>query len=281
MAIKITSDSTCDLTKELLEKHDIELFPLYITLGGKTLRDGVEITRDDIFAHVAAGGALASTAAVTPNDYETRFAQLSREYDAVIHINISSDFSACHQNARIAAENYKNVYVVDSRNLSSGHGHVVMEAALRAEAGMKAEDIVKELETDVVPNVDASFILDRLDYMAKGGRCSTVTMLGANVLQLKPCIEVVDGKMRVGTKYRGSFEKCIQKYVKDRLEGREDIRNHRIFITHPHCPEGDVETAREAIEKYQSFDEIIETHAGCTVSSHCGPRTLGVLFIRK
>ena len=146
---------------------------------------------------------------------------------------------------------------------------------------MKAEDIVKELETDVVPNVEASFILDRLDYMAKGGRCSTVTMLGANVLQLKPCIEVVDGKMRVGTKYRGSFEKCIQKYVKDRLEGREDIRNHRIFITHPHCPEGDVETAREAIEKYQSFDEIIETHAGCTVSSHCGPRTLGVLFIRK
>ena len=117
--------------------------------------------------------------------------------------------------------------------------------------------------------------------MAKGGRCSTVTMLGANVLQLKPCIEVVDGKMRVGTKYRGSFEKCIQKYVKDRLEGRGDIRNHRIFITHPHCPEGDVETARETIEKYQSFDEIIETHAGCTVSSHCGPRTLGVLFIRK
>ena len=156
-----------------------------------------------------------------------------------------------------------------------------LEAALRAEAGMKAEDIVKELETDIVPNVDASFIIDRLDYMAKGGRCSTVTMLGANVLQLKPCIEVVDGKMRVGTKYRGSFEKCIQKYVKDRLEGREDIRNHRIFITHPHCPEGDVETAREAIEKYQSFDEIIETHAGCTVSSNCGPRTLGVLFIRK
>ena len=163
MAIKITSDSTCDLAKELLEKHDIELFPLYITLGGKTLRDGVEITPDDIFAHVAAGGALASTAAVTPNDYETRFAQLSREYDAVIHINISSDFSACHQNARIAAENYKNVYVVDSRNLSSGHGHVVMEAALRTAVetitGKTAETVeftdvrgtegVKEAEYDI------------------------------------------------------------------------------------------------------------------------------------
>lgn len=281
MAIKITSDSTCDLSRELLNKHDIELFPLYITLGGKTLKDGIEIVPDDIFAHVAAGGALVSTAAVTPNDYEQRFEKLSKENDAVIHISISSDFSSCHQNACIAAENFKNVYVVDSRNLSSGHGHVVMEAALRAEAGMKAEEIADELERDIVPNVDASFILDRLDYMAKGGRCSTVMALGANVLQLKPCIEVVNGTMRVGTKYRGSFEKCIQKYVKDRLDGRDDIRLGRIFITHPHCPDGDADIARKTIEQYQSFDEIIETHAGCTVSSHCGPRTLGVLFIRK
>ena len=281
MAIKITSDSTCDLSRELLKKHDIELFPLYITLGGKTLKDGIEIVPDDVFAYVAAGGALASTAAVTPNDYEQRFEKLSKENDAVIHINISSDFSSCYQNARIAAENFKNVYVVDSRNLSSGHGHVVIEAALRAEAGMKAEEIVDELERDIVPNVDASFILDRLDYMAKGGRCSTVMALGANVLQLKPCIEVVNGTMRVGTKYRGSFEKCIQKYVKDRLDGRDDIRLGRIFITHPHCPDGDADIARKTIEQYQSFDEIIETHAGCTVSSHCGPRTLGVLFIRK
>ena len=281
MAIKITSDSTCDLSRELLKKHDIELFPLYITLGGKTLKDGIEIVPDDVFAHVAAGGAHASTAAVTPNDYEQRFEKLSRENDAVIHINISSDFSSCYQNARIAAENFKNVYVVDSRNLSSGHGHVVIEAALRAEAGMKAEEIVDELERDIVPNEDASFILDRLDYMAKGGRCSTVMALGANVLQLKPCIEVVNGTMRVGTKYRGSFEKCIQKYVKDRLDGRDDIRLGRIFITHPHCPDGDADIARKTIEQYQSFDEIIETHAGCTVSSHCGPRTLGVLFIRK
>ena len=281
MAIKITSDSTCDLSRELLKKHDIELFPLYITLGGKTLKDGIEIVPDDVFAHVAAGGALTSTAAVTPNDYEQRFEKLSRENDAVIHINISSDFSSCYQNARIAAENFKNVYVVDSRNLSSGHGHVVIEAALRAEAGMKAEEIVDELERDIVPNVDASFILDRLDYMAKGGRCSTIMALGANVLQLKPCIEVVNGTMRVGTKYRGSFEKCIQKYVKDRLDGRDDIRLGRIFITHPHCPDGDADIARKTIEQYQSFDEIIETHAGCTVSSHCGPRTLGVLFIRK
>lgn len=281
MAIKITADSTCDLTAELLEKYDIELFPLYITLNGQTKKDGLEITADDIFASVAAGSPLASTAAVTPNDYESRFAQLLREYDAVIHINISSEFSACHQNARIAAANFNNVYVVDSRNLSTGHGHVVLEAALRVQAGMAAQDIVKQLEEDIVPNVDASFILDRLDYMVKGGRCSTVTALGANVLQLKPCIEVVDGKMRVAGKYRGSYEKCIRKYVKDRLEGRSDIRPGRIFITHSGCPQGDIDAAKDEVMRCQSFDEIYVTRAGCTISSHCGPRTLGILYIKK
>ena len=257
MAIKITSDSTCDLTKELLEKHDIELFPLYITLGGKTLRDGVEITPDDIFAHVAAGGALASTAAVTPNDYETRFAQLSREYDAVIHINISSDFSACHQNARIAAENYKNVYVVDSRNLSSGHGHVVVEAALRAEAGMKAEDIVKELETDIVPNVDASFILDRLDYMAKGGRCSTVTMLGANVLQLKPSHEYVIEIKRTIPDHKTGIQLILESIVQENygvIASLEEIEciGHRV-----------VHGGERFKESVVINDEVLKTISSC------------------
>ena len=280
MAIKITSDSTCDLSAELIKRYNIELFPLYITLGGKTYRDGVDIFPGDIFAHVEAGGNIASTAAVTPLDYGERFAVLSKEYDAVIHICISSKFSACFQNAHLASEAFNNVHVIDSCNLSSGHGHVVIEAARMAEAGMPADEIVKEL-ADIVNKVEASFILDRLDYMRKGGRCSTITMLGANALQLKPCIEVVDGGMRVGTKYRGSFTKCIQRYVRDRLEGRNDIRTDRIFITHPEAPREAVETAREAIRQYADFREIIETAAGCTVSSHCGPSTLGVLFIRK
>ncbi len=280
MAIKITSDSTCDLTQELLQQHRIELFPLYITMSGLTRRDGVDIFSDDIFSHVDAGGDMAITAAVTPNDYAERFAVLSKEYDAVIHICISSKFSACYQNAHLAAEDFPNVYVVDSQNLSSGHGHVVMEAALRAERGMDAAQIVAELE-ELIPKVDASFIMDRLDYMVRGGRCSTVTALGANMLHLKPCIEVKDGAMRVGTKYRGSFEKCKQKYVKDRLEHRSDLCLDRIFITHPHCAPEAVETAREAIRQYQSFAEIIETRAGCTVSSHCGPYTLGILFLTK
>ncbi len=280
MAIKITADSTCDLSPQQLSRHGIELFPLYITMNGKTCRDGVDVFPADLFENVDRGGEMAITAAVTPHDYAERFAALSKEYDAVIHVCISNKFSACYQNAHLAAEEFPNVYVVDSQNLSTGHGHVVLEAAARAEAGMPACEIVRELE-ELIPKVDASFILDRLDYMAKGGRCSTVAALGANMLNLKPCIEVANGGMRVGTKYRGSFEKCIQKYVKDRLEGREDLRMDRIFITHTKCPPQAVEAAREAILQYQSFREIIDTDAGCTVSSHCGPNTLGVLFIAK
>lgn len=280
MAIKITSDSTCDLSPELIERHHIELFPLYITLGGKTYRDMVDIFPEDIFRHVDAGGDIATTAAVTPNDYATRFEALSKEYEAVVHICISSQFSACYQNAHLAAEDFENVHIVDSQNLSSGHGHVVMEAARKAESGASIGEVLAHLHT-VIPKVDASFILDRLNYMRRGGRCSTITMLGANALQLKPCIEVREGAMRVGTKYRGSFEKCIQRYVKDRLEGRDDLVLDRIFITHSHASREAVEAAREAVEQYAHFQEIIETRAGCTVSTHCGPSTLGVLFITK
>lgn len=280
MAIKITSDSTSDLSLELIKKHDIELFPLYVTLGGETYRDGVDIFPDDIYAHVDAGGELAATAAVTPNDYAERFAVLSKQYEAVIHVNISSKFSACYQNALIAAKEFDNVYAVDSLNLSTGHGHVVLEAADMAEAGMKAGEIVSRLN-GTVKRVEASFLLDRLDYMKKGGRCSTVTVLGANALHLKPCIEVVDGAMRVGTKYRGSFEKCIRRYVKDRLEGRDDIIYNRIFITHSGASEESIEAARSTIKQYADFHDIIVTRAGCTVSSHCGPSTLGILFIRS
>lgn len=279
--IKITSDSTCDLSPELLKKYDISLIPLYVVKDGKDYRDGVDIMPDDIFAFVDAGGELCTTAAVGVADYQKCFSQYADAYDAMIHINIGSDFSACHQNACIAAKEFSNVYAVDSRNLSSGQGHVVVEAAKMAEAGLPAGEIVEKLN-ELTGRVEASFIIDRLDYMRKGGRCSAVTLLGANILQLKPCIEVRDGHMVVSKKYQGSFDKCVRKYVRDRLEGREnEIVRERIFITHPHCAESAVTAAREEIEKTLPFEEIIETRAGCTVSCHCGPSTLGVLFIRK
>ena len=280
MAIKITADSTCDLSAEQLRQHNIDLFPMSITMGSQCLRDGIDVTPDDIYSHVDAGGDICTTSALNIADYTDRFSAFSKDYDAVIHINISAEFSSCYQNAVLAAQEFDNVYVVDSRNLSTGHGHVVLRAAELAESGMAAEDIVKELNA-FTHKVDASFILSRLDYMKKGGRCSSVVALGANLLHLRPCIEVVGGKMQVGKKYRGAYDKCVDQYVRDRLAHPENLDLSRIFITHSGVSDSALEAARRAVEGCAHFQEILVTRAGCTVSSHCGPGTLGVLFIRK
>lgn len=279
MNIKVTADSTCDLSQELLERYDITLAPLYVLKDGKEFRDGVDISPKDIFAHVAAGGSLCSTAAVNVADYIELFKQYSGDYGYVFHVTISSEFSACYQNACIAAQEFDNVYVIDSRNLSSGQGHVVIEAKRMSERFDDPKALYDWL-VGLTARVEASFIVDKLDYLRKGGRCSAVAALGANLLQLKPCIDVIDGKMGVGKKYRGNFSKSLDAYVRDRLSGRDDIVYERIFITHPACDEY-VDHVREEIKKYADFEEIDETHAGCTVSCHCGPGTLGVLFIRK
>lgn len=231
MRYKITADSTCDLGRDLIERYDIGILPLYVQLGDKTYRDGIDIQPDDIYAHVAAGGGLATTAAVNLADYVRAFTELSDRYDFVIHVNISSDFSCSHQNAKLAAADLPNVYVVDSRSLSTGHGHIVLEAARMAAEGMEPEEIVQQLEA-LTARVDASFILEQLEYMKKSGRCSAVALLGANLLKLRPCIEVKDGKMGVTKKYRGTFAKCLEAYIADRLAGRDDIELGRIFITH-------------------------------------------------
>ena len=280
MSIKITSDSTCDLSPELLQRYDIDLIPLSIIKGGAPYKDGLEITPADIARHVDRGGDLPTTTAVSVGEYAERFAPLSARHEAVVHINIGSDFSSCHQNACIAAEDFDNVYVVDSQNLSTGQGHVVLEAALAAEAGMEATDIVTYLH-GLIPRVEASFIINRLDYLAKGGRCSTVAMLGANLLKLKPCIDVKEGHMEVTGKFRGSFAKCALEYVRARLKNRDDLELDRIFITHSATDPEIVEAVRQEIAKYAPFQEILETRAGCTIFSHCGPDTLGILFLRN
>ena len=280
MRYQITSDSTCDLRPEQLEQYNIRLLPLYVSMDGKTLRDGVDVKPDDIYAHVSAGGSLPQTAAVNLADYVRAFTELSKKNDFVIHVCISLDFSCCYQNAKLAAADFDNVYVVDSRNLSTGHGLVVLEAERMAREGMAPDDIVAALH-DLTGRVEASFILDRLDYMKKGGRCSAVTLLGANLLRLRPCIEVRDGKMGVGKKYRGSFDKCVCEYITDKIGNRSDLELRRVFITHSGVSEESVQKAVETVQKLQPFEEICVTRAGCTVSSHCGPGTLGVLYIRK
>ena len=280
MRVKIISDSTCDLSPELLERYDIAITPLCVIKDGEEFHDGVNITPADIFAHVDGGGALCSTSAVSEYEYATVFSQYVSDYDAVVQITIGSGFSACYQNACLAAQGFDNVFVVDSENLSSGQGLLVMEAVRLAEAGQSGEDIARALR-ELAPKVEASFLVERLDYLYKGGRCSAVAALGANLLGLKPCIEVSGGKMGVCKKYRGSFESAVRQYVRERLEGREDIRPALAFVTHPAAPESVVRAALDTAAQYGSFDQVIETHAGCTVSCHCGPHTLGILFVRK
>lgn len=280
MRIKITSDSTCDLSQELLKKHDITLAALTVMKDGMAYEDGITITPADIFAHVAAGGALCSTAALGVGEYQELFAQYASDYDAVVHINISSEFSSCYQNACIAAEEFSNVRVIDSRNLSTGQGHVVLAACELRDTCTDVNELCEKIR-DLTGRVEASFLLDRLDYMAKGGRCSSATALGANLLNLKPCIEVRDGKMSVVKKYRGNYAKCLANYVKDRLDGRKDVDRKRLFVTCTPVTDACYDAVMEAVGQYGHFEEVYETQAGCTVSCHCGPGTLGILFVRK
>ncbi len=278
--VKILADSTCDLSPALLRQYDITLTPLIVIKDGKQFHDGVDITPADIFAHVDAGGKLCSTAAASEYEYSQMFARFTHDYDTVIQITIGSGFSACYQNACLAAQAFPNVIVIDSENLSTGQGLLVITAARLAQQGLSGEQIAAQVRA-LVPKVEASFLVERLDYLYKGGRCSAVAALGANMLKLKPCIEVKDGKMSVSKKYRGTSEHAFSQYVQERLEGRGDIRPELAFITHPAAQPTVVQAAKDAAAKYGAFNEIIETNAGCTVSCHCGPHTLGILFIRK
>lgn len=278
MKIKITSDSTCDLSQDLVTRYDLAILPLSVAMGEKNYHDGVDITPSDIYRHVDNGGELPQTAAVNLTQYQEFWKPFAAQYDAVIHLNISSEFSSCYQNACLAAENYDKVYVIDSRNLSTGHGLLVLKAAELAASGMEAAQIAQVLR-ETAGKVHASFVPDRLDYLKKGGRCSSVAALGANLLKLKPCIEVKDGKMVVSKKYRGSFEKVLREYVADHLAQREDLDLSRIFVTHSGMDEAQVQAVVEQLKSLHPFREVLVTVAGCTVSSHCGPGTLGVLFM--
>ena len=280
MKIKILSDSTCDLSPALLAENDITLVPLTVIKDDEQFKDGITITPDVIFAHVAAGGALCSTAANSVGEYEEYFAKYAKEYDGVIHINIGSGFSSCYQNACLAAEDYPNVRVIDSQNLSTGQGLVVLEACRLAKEATDLDELANALR-DYTERVEASFLLDQLAYMVKGGRCSAAAALGANLLNLKPCIEVKGGKMGVVKKYRGNYAKCLANYVRDRLADRDDLVGDILFVTKTPVTDECYAAVMEAVGQYGKFDTIYETDAGCTVSCHCGPATLGVLFVRK
>lgn len=277
--IGIGADSTCDLPQELLDKYAIATLPLSIIVDGKNYQDGIDIDADKLFSLVEEQG-TATTAAVSVGAYVDYFAQRRAQYDAVIHFTISAELSSCYQNACIAAAEFDNVYVIDSRSLSLGIGMLVTDAAKMAAEGMAAQEIVAQLEAKK-EKLDVSFVLSTLEYMRRGGRCSSVTAIGANLLQFRPCISMREGKLGVSKKYRGAFENVLAKYAEDRLADAETVDTQRLFIVHSGVEESVLEQFRAAVSERVSFAQVDIVRAGCTISNHCGPGCASLMFYRK
>jgi DegV family protein with EDD domain len=278
--IVIASDSTSDLSTELIEKYDVKTLPLTVNLGGNIYSDGVDVNPDMIYAHYEKTGELPKTAAPNIADFEDFFSKYTADGSEMIFFTISSEMSSTYSNARLAASEFTGVYVVDTRNLSTGGGLLVVSAAEMAKEGMAASEIAAKCE-EMTSRVDASFVIDNLEFLHKGGRCSAVAAFGANMLQLKPCITVSGGKMGVEKKYRGRFAKVLETYVADRIGDASDIELDHVFVTHAGCDAEIVQQCVDQVKALQMFDEVLVTRAGCTVSSHCGRNTLGVLFVKE
>lgn len=275
----ITADSICDLNAELIGRYDFKIIPLYVNLGETSYKDGAEIKPEDIYGYVAEHKQLPKTSAASIPDYMEFFSQYTQEGYDVVHFNISSTMSVTHQNARMAAEEVEgNIYVVDSANLSTGAGLLMLDAADLREEGKSAAEIYEEI-LKRVPLVRASFVVDQLDYLKMGGRCSSVAALGANLMKLHPLITVEGGKMGAGKKYRGGIDAVMVQYAKEVLAANQDkVNKKRCFVTHTKTAPETVEKVLAVVQESGLFEEIFETEAGCVVTSHCGPGTLGVLF---
>ena len=278
--IKITADSTCDLSEELLRKWDITLMPMHILMGEESYLDGVTIRPAEVFAHVNAGGKMPKSAAANLVEYTDFFANYAKEYDAVIHISVSSKLSSCCQNAKLAADEFENVYVVDSQNICTGQGYLVLRAAKWAADGLTPRAIQMRLQS-LAKRVELSFVLDRLDFMAKSGRCSGVLAFGANLLGIKPALEVIDGELKVVKKYRGSLPICVGKYITDQLANREDIDRSMVFISSTQAKPGCMEAIKAGLRQYGNFENVYETDIGTTIGGYSGPGTIGIVFARK
>ena len=278
--IKITCDSTCDLSPELCERYPISVIPMCVALGERICRDGVDVKPEELFAYVKETGKLPTTSAISMGEYADFFRPFVEEGYEVVHINLSSELSSSHQNAYLAAQELEKVYVVDSRSLSTGSGHLVILAAELASAGYDGAYIAKALD-EIKGNLDVRFVLQTLDYLHKGGRCSGIARFGANMLKLRPEIVMNNGTLHVGKMYRGSMEKTILDYVRGRLGNEKEVNYDRIFVTHSGVPREIVDKVIALVKELRPFEEVIETVAGSTISCHCGPNCLGVLFFRK
>lgn len=276
MNIAVSAESTIDLPKELLEKYKIDVIPFTVLLGEKAALDG-DITPPEIFEYVDKTGVLPKTSAVNEFQYEKYFKGLLEKHDAVVHISLSDGISSSCQHATIVAGKLKNVYVVNSKSLSTGIALLAIYARQLVDQGLEASEVAKKVN-ERVPHLQVSFVLNTVEYLFKGGRCSSLQRFGVNLLRIKPQILVgKDGKMSSGSKYRGKNKEVVEQYCLDTLKKFNTPNKDLIFITHSMASPDMVETAREILQR-KGFKEIIETYAGATISSHCGPKCLGILY---
>ena len=279
----ISSDSTCDLGDELREKWNIQYFPYHINLEGKDYLDNVTITPDDLYSAYRERKALPKTSAINVDEYINHFKKFTDEGFEVVHINLGSGLSSSCQNACIAAEEFDGVYVVDSKNLSTGTGLLVLKACEMAKDGADAKSIAEKLRS-LTSYSHASFVINTLEFLRAGGRCSALAAFGANLLGIKPSINVDNndgGKMNVGKKYRGKYDKVLLSYVADTLAKHPDYDDSIVFITHSGTDQAYIESVKQYLQENTTFKEIHVTKASCTISCHCGPDTLGILFMTR
>ncbi len=280
--IKILSDSCCDLSKDLLERYEIDIMPLYVILGDKTYRDGVDVSPQMLYEYFEKTNETPKTAACNIVDFEEFFGKYAAEYD-IIYMGIGAAMSCTLQNARIAAQSFpeSRIFCVDSANLSTGIGLSLIRAAEMVQTGMDAADIVKELEA-LVPRVRSSFVLERLEYLHRGGRCSLLALLGAQMLNIKPEIAVKDGAMYNRSKIRGSIALAAHKYASALMAGKDNIEADHAFVTYTQDSDPDVvEAVYEAATASGHFKNVYKTNAGCVITSHCGRNCIGLLYIEK
>jgi DegV family protein with EDD domain len=277
----LTADSTSDLGEELKARFQITTIPLHVILKDKDYLDGIDLQPDDVLNAYTQEKVLPKTAAINTAEYIEFFKPFIDDGCEVVHLNISSALSTSHNSCKLAAEELGGVYPVDSRSLSSGTGLLLLHARSLVEQGLSAKEIAQSIQA-LTAHVQASFIIDSLEFLYKGGRCSALQMMGANLLNLKPCIEVNnrDGTMGVGQKYRGAFETVLIKYCDDKLKSAT-VDSRYAFVTHAGVAPELAERIRDHVLSFNLFDEVFITRAGCTVTAHCGRNTLGVLFISK
>lgn len=280
--VKLFADSTCDLSPELLKRYDISVIPMYVTLGDDSRRDGVDVTLEEVFAYTDRTKQTPKTAAVTIADFMEAFKPYADAGQEIVYVGISSKFSSSVPNAIIASREFTKgkIEVVDSMNLSTGIGLLLVMAGELIESGVGAAEVAGMVR-EATPRVRASFIIDTLLYLYRGGRCSALQAFGANALSLKPSIVVDDGAMRPDKKYRGNIVRCAEKYASDILAGATNADCRHVFITYSPSEEEIVKVVRSLVESAGTFEEIHMTSAGCVIASHCGPNTIGVLYMEK